>query len=154
MKRIHIGIVVVVVVLLAAAGVAGARQNMRKNAAEAALAQEEAGCAVKVLGTAVGQEYQKKPMLIVVYEFVHYGGKPRSFTMSVDDKAIQNGVECSSFVLSEDIDDQQQLNDVEPNVPYVLKVGYLLQDTTAPVELEITNQLLGEEVLRQTVNLQ
>lgn len=109
---------------------------------------------IKILGTTLGKDYGGDPILIVEYEFTNNTDEAKSFMFLCQDKAYQNGVECSSTVISDEIDTQQQLNDVKPGVPYQLKVGYALQDKTNPVEIEIT-ELIGDEVfLKRTVNLQ
>ena len=97
--------------------------------------------------------YAGDPILIVEYEFTNHTDKAVSFTFAVTDKAYQNGVECSSIVISDEIDAQQALNDVKPETPYTLKVGYALQDTETPVEIEITDILGAEQYLTQTIEL-
>lgn len=108
---------------------------------------------IKILSSALGSDYAGDPILIVEYEFTNHTDKAVSFTFAVTDKAYQNGVECSNTVISDEIDLQQTLNDVKPETPYTLKVGYALQDTETPVEIEITDVLGAEQYLTQTIEL-
>ncbi len=114
---------------------------------------EKKDCDLKILGSSVGKDVAGNPILIVEYEFTNYKDTAMSFSMSTNDKAFQNGVECSSAVVSNEIDAKQQLDAVKKDTAYVLKVGYALKDTTTPVELEIKDFLAQNDILKQTIEL-
>lgn len=108
---------------------------------------------IKVLNSYVSKDYAEKPLLVVEYEFTNNTDKAKSFTFAVNDKAFQNGVECSDSTISDEIKAQDQLNEVKAGTPYKLKVGYLLQDTTTPVEIEVSDLFGDKPFFKQTVNL-
>lgn len=108
---------------------------------------------ITIAGTSLGKDYASKDILIVEYKFTNNTSKAESFTLLCQDKAFQNGIECSSSVISDAIDSQKQLNDVKPGTTYTLKVGYELQDVSSPVDIEITSLFGGEKYLTQQVKL-
>lgn len=112
---------------------------------------------ITFVSSAIGKDYADAPILIVEYQFINNTDKARSFATSIDNKAYQNGVECSSIVVSDEIDSQQQLNDIKPGTPYTLKVGYKLADLTTPVEIECYKLIDFNDdkqpLLTQTINL-
>ncbi len=108
---------------------------------------------ISVVSTRIGKDFEDKPILLVEYEFINHTEEANSFTFLCQDTAFQNGVECSNTVISDDVDSEQQLNEVKPETPYKLTVGYKLQDTTTDVEIEITDLLGNETYLTQTVSL-
>lgn len=113
--------------------------------------------AVEILSTSISTDYEGSPVLVVEYNFTNNSDEAASFIFSCQDKAFQNGVECSSTVIGcDEIDSEQTMNDIQPGVTYALKTGYMLQDTTTPVDIEVTSlDILNEEtLLQQTVNLQ
>lgn len=108
---------------------------------------------ISIVSAKVGADYKDAPILLVEYEFTNNTDNAKSFTFLCQDTAFQNGVECSSTVISDAVDAQQQLNDVKPGTPYKLTVGYQLQDTETDVEIEITDLFGTETFLTQTVTL-
>lgn len=108
---------------------------------------------ISVVSTKIGKDYKDAPILLVEYEFTNNTDKAQSFTFLCTDKAFQGGIECNSIVVSDEVDAQQQLNDIQPGVAYKLTVGYNLHDTTQDVSIEIT-ELIGDDVfLKQTIKL-
>ena len=116
-------------------------------------AAEKKDVDIKIVGTSIGKDYSGSELLIVQYEFTNNTKSASSFTFLTNDTAYQNGVECSDLVISSEIDSQQQLSNVKPGASLTLKVGYKLQDTTTPVEIEITDLFGTKTYLKQTVNL-
>jgi hypothetical protein len=106
---------------------------------------------VKVVSSSLSKDYAGNPLLVVEYEYTNNTDKAKSFVFAVRDKAFQNGVECSNITVSDAIDAQQKLNDVKPGTPYLLKVGYSLQDTKSPVEIEVSNLFGTEPFYKHTI---
>lgn len=120
-------------------------------------AAEETEFQVELLGTSVSQDYEGKPVLVVEYNFTNNSDEAQSFIFACQDKAFQNGIECDDTVIGcDDIDSQQQMNEIQQGTTYALKIGYHLQDTTSPVDIEVTSlDFINEDtLLKQTVNLQ
>ena len=111
---------------------------------------------VELLSTSISQDYEGKPVLVVEYNFTNNSDESASFMFSCQDKAFQNGIECDNTVFGcDEIDSQQQLNEIQPGTTYALKIGYHLQDTTSPVDIEVTSlDFIDEEtLLKQTIEL-
>lgn len=120
-------------------------------------AAEETEFQVELLGTSISQDYEGKPVLVVEYNFTNNSDESQSFIFACQDKAFQNGIECDDTVIGcDDIDSQQQMNEIQPGTTYALKIGYHLQDTTSPVDIEVTSlDFINEDtLLKQMVNLQ
>lgn len=95
--------------------------------------------------------------MVVEYNFTNNSDEAQSFIFACQDKVFQNGIECDDTVIGcDDIDSQQQMNEIQPGTTYALKIGYHLQDTTSPVDIEVTSlDFINEDtLLKQTVNLQ
>lgn len=93
-----------------------------------------------------------KDILITEYTYTNIEDKPTSFSFACQDSVFQNGIECSSTVICDEIDTQQQLNDVQSGITYNLKVGYSLQDMTNATV--VIKDLFGSEtLLEQTIDL-
>ena len=111
---------------------------------------------VELLSTSISQDYEGKPVLVVEYNFTNNSDESASFMFSCQDKAFQNGIEFDNTVFGcDEIDSQQQLNEIQPGTTYALKIGYHLQDTTSPVDIEVTSlDFIDEEtLLKQTIEL-
>lgn len=108
---------------------------------------------ISILGCRIVQDYSERDVLVVEYEFTHYSDEPQSFIFLFNDVAFQNGVECSSAVVSSEIDSLKRMNEVQPGVAYQVEVGYLLQDTASDVEIQVKNLFKTKTYFTQTVKL-
>lgn len=122
-------------------------------------ADEKAEYEVTILSSTVGKEkYGDGNVLIVEYQFTHHKDEAVAFSFAVDDTAFQNGIECSNLgVIVEGIDNQLPLNKIQADTPYSLKIGYKLQDTTTPVNIQCKKLIDFDDsapLLEQTINLQ
>ncbi len=97
---------------------------------------------VKIKSGSLATDYKGDTILVVTYIFSHTKDDPTSFTLSTNDAAYQNGIECDSTVISDYVDTQTQLNKVKSGVEYEVVVGYHLQDETTDVEI-IVNPLFN-----------
>lgn len=109
---------------------------------------------IEIVGNSWGKDYNDKDVLIVEYKFTNNSDKSTSFSTTFTDKAFQNGIECSNTVIGcNDIDTQQQLNDIQPNNSYNIKVGYIVENTNDPVQVTVTEWIGDKVFLDQTVDL-
>lgn len=123
---------------------------------ESSVAEADSEFAVAINGTTISQDYDGSPVLVVEYNFTNNSDEAASFVFSCDDKAFQNGIECDSTVIGcDEIDSQQEMNEIQPGTTYALKIGYHLQDTTTPVDIQVNSYDFIDEVLllEQTITL-
>lgn len=125
---------------------------------EEAISQYEAenpATSIKIVSASISEDYSGAPVLVVEYEYYNGDDKATSFTFACQDTAFQNGIECSSSVFGcNDVDSQQQLNDVQSKATYTLKVGYLLSDTTTPINIVVTDLWGENEFINETISLE
>lgn len=115
-------------------------------------AAENPDTSIKISSLSTSSDYQGNPVLIVEYEYYNGEDDAKSFTFACQDKAFQNGIECSTAIGCNDIDSQLQLNDVQPKNSLTLKVGYVLYDTSTPVNIVVTDFFGKKEIINDTVN--
>jgi type IV pilus biogenesis protein CpaD/CtpE len=121
--------------------------------------EEKKDVSLKVLSTKISADYEKKPVLIVEYEFINNTDEANSFDLMVEDNIFQGGVECGGFVVM--AMDNKEINDksdakVQTGTAHVFSVGYLLTDTETPVEVEAKEAFAfsdPEVYLKETINL-
>jgi hypothetical protein len=78
----------------------------------------------------------------------------------IDDTIYQNGVECSGLAMlaygDNEVDNNNITAKVQPNVKFVFKAAYSLNDASSPVQVECKESFaLGDPVvyLDQTINI-
>lgn len=92
-------------------------------------------------------------VLVVDYDFYNGEDEPISFSWTCTDQCFQNGVECSTFVLVDEVDTHKQTADVQPGVTLSLSVAYKLEDMS-DVNI-IVKELIGDkEYINQTFSPQ
>lgn len=114
---------------------------------------------VTILSSTMAKEkYGDGDVLVVEYQFTHHKDDAEAFSFSVSHTAFQNGVECSNLgVVVDGVDNQLPLNKIQPDTPYALKIGYKLQDTATPVNIQCKKLIdFNDEapLLEQTIDLQ
>lgn len=122
-------------------------------------ADEKAEYEVTILSSTIAKEkYGDGDVLVVEYQFTHHKDEPVAFSFAVSHTAYQNGIECSNLgVVVDGVDNQLPLNKIQPDTPYALKIGYKLQDTTTPVNIQCKKLIDFKDsppLLEQTINLQ
>ncbi len=109
---------------------------------------------VEIVGNSWSKDYEDKDVLVVEYKFTNNSDKSANFSTTFTDKAFQNGVECSNTVIGcNDVDTQQQLNDIQPNNSYNIKVGYIVENTNDPVQITVTEWIGDKVFIDQTIDL-
>lgn len=108
------------------------------------------GCVVK--GAQLTKDWEGKDAVMITYEFTNNASEPISFDIALDAAAFQNGIGLETAVL----DDETDIIDAEikSGVTKEVKKAYVLNDTTTPVEIEITEWLsFTNEKIVTTVEL-
>lgn len=110
--------------------------------------------AFEIVSTSLSKDYNNADVLVVEYNYTNNSDKATSFTFACQDKVFQNGIECDSTVIGcDEVDTQTELNDIQPGTTYTLKVGYHLQDTTTPVQIQVTDLFGTETFIDETITL-
>lgn len=92
---------------------------------------------VKIVSAKKSTDYEGKDVLVVTYEWTNNGKEATSFMVAFIAKAYQNGVECSSAFLVDDVDAEKSMNNIKPGTTYTVQEAYLLQDESE-VTIEVT----------------
>ena len=119
----------------------------------AAAKQEKKKFDVKILDSKMGKDYSGKKILIVSYEFTNHKEESQSFAGNITAKVFQNGVECSDLVISDEIDSKKLLNEVQPETPYQIDVGYELENMEDPVQIKVTDLFKTETYAEKEITL-
>lgn len=113
---------------------------------------EIAETSIKIADHFLAKDYADADILVVNYEFYNGEDSAKGFSFMFNDKAFQNGVECDSTVISDDVDTQTQLNEIQPGVTYTVSVGYHISDMS-DIEIEVTDLFGTKEYLTETISL-
>lgn len=107
---------------------------------------------IKIKDHFLTKDYADADVLVVNYEFYNGEDSAKGFSFMFTDKAYQNGVECDSTVICDEVDTQTQLNEIQPGVTYTVSVGYHISDMS-DVEIEVTDLFGSKEYLTETISL-
>jgi hypothetical protein len=110
---------------------------------------ENVKTSVKIADMYLGEDYSGDDILIVKYEYTNGEDKACAFATEFNDKVFQNGVECKSFTFSDDVDSEPSILYIKPGVTIIVEEGYLLNDTSSDVEIEIKESFTDKEVLSE-----
>lgn len=95
---------------------------------------------IKIVSARKTVDYEDKPAIIVSYEFTNNGSGAASFMFSVNPKAFQNGIECSTGIPAfgdNSYSSDNQLKDIKKGATLTVDVMYKLNDETSDVEIEV-----------------
>lgn len=119
-----------------------ADSNSRENAEEAN---------IKIASWNLSTDYQGSEVLVVEYEWTNIGDDDISFMTAFTTAVYQNGIECETAILCDDVDSEALLNSIKPGTTYNVKKAYVLQDkTTANV---IVKKFLGDTLIDDKIDL-
>ena len=84
-----------------------------------------------------------------------YNGEDHEITFSVQfvDKVFQNGVECSSFVFSDDVDATPAISSIKRGATIIVEEGYELQDMS-DVEVEVKETFTDKVYVSQKLRVE
>ncbi|MBR5370950.1 MAG: DUF5067 domain-containing protein [Oscillospiraceae bacterium] len=85
---------------------------------------------IKILKHELQKDRNGNNVLVIEYEFTNQEDSAKSFSTLFTDKVFQNGVECSTAILFDDVDASTHLADILPNTTTTVKEAYVLQDLT------------------------
>ena len=99
---------------------------------------------VEIMSCRVVKGYDNKDVVIVKYKFTNHSDDSANFTWSISDEVYQNGVGLSgAYVLPDEANynADNQSKDIKPSVSLEVEVAYELNDSTTPIEIELTEYL-------------
>lgn len=111
---------------------------------------------VKLGETKVIEDYEGKPALLVNYSFTNNSDKKQSFMVAIKDAAFQNGIGLNDAItMGKEYDSELQMKEIMPGKTLNVQAAYVLDDTTTPVEIQISELISFNDELIDTftVNL-
>lgn len=106
---------------------------------------------IKIVSWNLSTDYSGAEVLVVEYEWTNNGDDDISFMTAFTTSVYQNGIECESAILCDDVDSEALLNSIKPGVTYNVKKAYVLQDkTTANVVVE---KFMGDKLIDEKIDL-
>ncbi len=104
---------------------------------------------VKIVDMFLSENYSGEDVLIVKYEYTNGEKKVTAFSQEFRDAVYQNGVECSSWTISEDADGEPSILYIKPGATIIVEEAYILNDTTSDVEIEVKTLFGGKSILSE-----
>ena len=105
-------------------------------------------CEISILGARMskkGQQYVAKeaggdrPVIVIDFEWSHSDKQDtKMFMTAFTIKAFQNGVELDTAIMIDEVDSSEHLRSIKDGVVRQVAEGYVLEDMSSPVEIEIT----------------
>lgn len=111
---------------------------------------------VKLGETKVIKDYEGKPTLLVNYSFTNNSDKKQSFMVAIKDAAFQDGIGLNDAItMGNEYDSELQMKEIMPGKTLNVQAAYVLDDTTTPVEIQISELISFDDELIDTftVNL-
>lgn len=91
---------------------------------------------VEIKSAKLAKDYDDSDCIIITYEWSHEYSESFSFSGSFDDKLFQNGVECERAYFADE--NENASKDIKSGVTLEVTRAYSLNDTTTPVEVEVS----------------
>lgn len=111
---------------------------------------------VKLGETKIIKDYEGKPALLVNYSFTNNSDKKQSFMVAIKDAAFQDGIGLNDAItMGNEYDSELQMKEIMPGKTLNVQAAYVLDDTTTPVEIQISELISFNDELIDTftVNL-
>ncbi|BCI59881.1 DUF5067 domain-containing protein [Solibaculum mannosilyticum] len=111
---------------------------------------------VAIRSARLSKDYRQKDVLIVTYDFTNHGQDGMSFLIAINAKAYQNGHELSMATITGDKEYriQDMMKDVGPGETQQVQRAFLLEDTTSPVEAEVSELIsMNKDCFSRTFDL-
>ena len=96
---------------------------------------------VAILSVARGTDYAGEPAIVVTYLFTNNGTQNETFMMAISDMVFQNGVQIETGVGVNGADFDTVMAAIKPGASIEVTQGYVLRDTTSPIEIEVSKLL-------------
>lgn len=96
---------------------------------------------IAIVGAELSKDYKDNDCLVVIVDWSHNSTDAESFLWSFTYKAFQNGVECDNGMMVDGIDSNETSREIKAGVTRQVKIGFVIEDTVSPVEVEISEML-------------
>lgn len=127
----------------------GASNSSQPAAQAQSSSQANAKYLVSIDDCLIVQDYQGQPAAVVTFTFTNNSNKATSFTVAVNSKAFQDGVELdTAFVMN--LDSAASLNEIKPGATTTVQKAYAL-DSNSDITVEceelfnFSDKLLAEK---------
>ena len=92
---------------------------------------------IKIISAQKGKDYKDQDAVIVTYEWTNNSDGEQMFSTAFDASVYQNGVECETAIMMDDIDNEKSLTNIKPGASLEVKQAYVLNDNS-DIEVEVT----------------
>lgn len=108
--------------------------------------------AITIKSATIGKSFDGKQAVIITYDFTNNHPEATSFLSAISDIVYQNGIQLESTVISNDNDNW--MKNIKTGATLEITRAYVLQDTTNPVDVEITELIsFSNEKITKTFDL-
>lgn len=102
--------------------------------------------AVTIDGARLSTDYEGNECVIVTYTWTNNSEETTSAAAAVYAKVFQNGVQCETAFVTEDIDSTNYSNDVRPGTSVSYEIGYEISDHSE-IEVEVSELFSLDDTL-------
>lgn len=94
---------------------------------------------LEYLSYEVLQDYEGNPLILIHFNFTNTSNENKSAQLLFDVSVFQNGVECEFGIMMDTNEAYNNLiKELQPGTTLEVAFPYVLQDTTTPVDLEVS----------------
>ncbi len=112
---------------------------------------------VEIKSCRLAEDYEGKPIVIVLFGFTNNGDDPRAFWTALETTAYQNGIGLNNCYLADDsanYNDDNKSKEIKKGATIDVEVAYVLNDTTTDVEVEVKEFIsLNDNVISKTFHI-
>lgn len=110
---------------------------------------------VRITGYHLAKTYDDKDAVILDYDFTNNGEDAASAMFALSFKLYQNGVELETAIIIDDsYDGDNALKDIKTGVTLSCQCAYELEDTTSPIEVEVSKFIsFSKDVVNYVIEL-
>lgn len=105
----------------------------------------------------LANDYSGDPVVIIKYLFTNNSNEPASFIYSLSTNVFQNGVglsDCYFVDESANYSSSGKSKNIQPGVTLEVEVAYILNDTTTPLDVEVTKLFSYNDSTKVTATLE
>jgi uncharacterized protein YxeA len=96
---------------------------------------------IEIKSSRLTTDYAGKPVIVITYSYTNNSDDPTAFYIAVEDLAFQNDIGLNETFMVKDGDPynaDNQRKEIKKGATLDVEVAYDLNDTTTPVEVEVT----------------